>query len=232
MKNSFSTFSFAAALVVAAIAFTDNISYATPKPDSPVLASDTTEPTLIEKKSKGLDTTKFAPNVSLSDYETIYVTDAEVSFSDRWLRDHKTDTSENYREKIKTKYAKLLHEEVTAVLKEETKYEVVVGLPREAATEKTLIIAPKLIDLHIYGPDDGGPRDKKYVNTAGIATFILDISDAKTGQPLAYLRDRRETQEKLGPNNMERATQVSNYHDFKMQIRRWSKNAAKIILQN
>ncbi len=226
-----STLNFAITLVFTTAIAVPQYSEAIPKPASiePTAKATAFDTGLVKKKIRLFDNFKVASGKSLSNSNVIYIDTTEVTFSKYWLRDNKTSISNRYKDKIKETYGKLIVNELQKALAKTTKADVKILAENtsEGLGRNGLRIKPYLRKLNIYAPDDQGPMKKSYVNAAGIATLVLEVTDVQSNSPIAYFRDRRETRVKLGPNNMDRATRTSNYHDFKMLIKRWSQAAAE-----
>lgn len=227
------TLSFAAALIFVTGLSSTQHSDATPKPSSPAPEHRATfDSGMTKQKVRFFDDFKIANGASLAGRKIILIEPTEVTFSKTWLRQNKNSTSKRYQDNIKTTYGKLVTSELQKALLETSGANVQILTGKSVSSvEKPLRIKPYLHNLSIYAPDDHGPMKKSWVNAAGIATFKLEVTDSNTNLPIAYFRDRKETSEKLGPNNMDRANRATNYHDFKVLIRKWSKATAERFAQ-
>lgn len=200
------------ALIAIACATLSNAVVATPKTEANIIDTP-----MVEAASRFFDKVYLAEGANLDNYRKIYVEPGEVSFSEYWKREHRTDVSEEYQSRIREKYGALLQEQLKKAYSESEKYEVV-----ENRSGADLILKPVLENLNIFGPERSTGITKTFVYRAGNATFNLLMVDAGTGGAVAKFVDHRETREAPGMV-LERANQVTNYRDFRQLMKKWSR---------
>ncbi len=178
----------------------------------------------LEEVERGnFDNVYMPPDVQLKRFETVYLEDAEVTLSDYWLRERRTEYTERDLERIREDYGRLLVEAIREQLEEQT------GLQFTDEPEQAdVIFTPKLRNLNIYAPDFMTARHMEYyTREAGNATFDLVLREAGSGAVLAQFVDHRET---LGLHPLERTNRATNYRHFSRLFERWTNNLAKYLL--
>ena len=93
--------------------------------------------------------------------------------------------------------------------------------------QHTLTIIPNITDLFINGPETI-TTSTSYVFEAGRATLQLQLVDINQ-QTIAIIEDSDETTERSFLNRPERASRIRNYHDFRLLMRDWSNDFAKLL---
>lgn len=178
---------------------------------------------LVEVERGNFDQVYMPADVQLKRFDTVYLEDAEVTLSDYWLRDRRTEYTDRDLERIREDYGRLLVEAIREQLEERT------GLTFTDDPEKAdVIFSPKLRNLNIYAPDFMTARHKEYyTREAGNATFDLVLYEAGSGAVLAQFIDHRET---LGLHPLERTNRATNYRHFSRLFERWTNNLAKYLL--
>ena len=199
-------------LIAIACATLSNAVIATPKTEANIIDTP-----MVESSSRFFDKVYLAEGAKLGNYRKVYVEPGEVSFSDYWEREHRTDVSNEYKSRIREKYGALLQEQLKKAYSEAEKYEVV-----EDRSKADLILKPVLENLNIFGPERSTGSTKTFVYRAGNATFNLLIVDAGTGEAVAKFVDHRETREAPGMV-LERADRATNYRDFRQLMKKWSR---------
>lgn len=157
-------------------------------------------------------------------FETVFVESAEVTLSEYWLREHRGDYTDRDLERIHREYARLLEEALKKGLIEQTG--VTVTGDRE---EADMMLAPRLRDLNIYGPDLSVPGiTRHYTQDAGNATFDLVLRTPE-GEALAQFVDHREA-DGLMANRLEWTNRATNYRHFRQLMERWTRNLTQYLL--
>lgn len=184
----------------------------------------------IDKRT-GFDHVKILGGIDFSQYTHVIIHTPNVSFQKSWERDHRTDVSSRYKKMIKEDYAKLLiNELIKALTKEEKIIVVEANTTHDGASIQnphTLTIIPNITSLFINGPETI-TTSTSYVFEAGRATLQLQLMDANQ-QTLAIIEDRDDTKERSFLNRPERASRIRNYHDFRLLMRGWSNDFAKLL---
>lgn len=177
----------------------------------------------IAKNKSRFDHAQLIHDFALSQFDGVFIEAPSVEFQKNWQRDHRTSTSNHYKERIKKEYAQLLMTEISQALTDKA---VLAIKPNKEGT-KTLIIKPKIIDLYINGPETVYPS-KVFVTSAGWATLELQLINAQ-GVHIGTISDHGDTRD--SPSSYpKRATRASNYYDFKRLMRDWSVKFAKLML--
>lgn len=210
-----------AILAAACIALMTAPAYATPKPETAGDINNT--PVLIEIEQRTFDKLLQTENATLNNAKTVYIEAVPVTFDKRWIRNHRTDVTEKYKERTKERYGKLMHERLVHALEKDGTFTVV-----DKVEDADVVLAPEIDNLNILGPDDG--FKKTYVYTAGYAALDLDIYDAKTNTLVAEIYDRRETRN-ADLTGTQLATRVTNYRDFKHLMDRWAKRVTEHLVE-
>lgn len=163
------------------------------------------------------------PDIQLERFTRVYLEDAEVSLSDHWLRERRTEYNDRDLERIREDYGRLLGEAIREELEEQTGLEFT-----DEVENADVIFSPQLRELNIYAPDFMTARQQEhYTREAGNATFDLVLRDAGSGAVLAQFIDHRET---LGLHPLERTNRATNYRHFTRLFERWTNNLAKYLL--
>lgn len=176
---------------------------------------------LTEVRYKPFDKVFQSANVNFTQYKKVYIEDATASFSRYWISEHRRDVTRNYKEKTLQRYAKMLTSTLTEELAKVSNFVLV-----DSAENADLIIKPSLENLNIFAPDDS--FNKSLVFRAGVAELNIIMIDAKTQTVVANIIDSHQTRETTA-SQPQRATRLTNTHDFKRLMQRWSKNIAKYL---
>lgn len=207
-------------LIVIACTTLSNAVIATPKTEANIISTP-----MVETASRFFDKVYLAEGANLGNYRKVYVEPGEVSFSEYWKREHRTDVADGYQSTVREKYGALLQEQLKKAYSESEKYVVV-----ENRSEAELILKPALENLNIFGPERSTGITKTFVYRAGNATFNLLIIDAGTGDAVAKFVDHRETREAPG-RVLERANRATNYRDFQQLMKRWSRGVVEYVAE-
>ena len=182
-------------------------------------------------KRTGFDNAKILDGIDFSTYTHVVIHNPQVTFQKSWERDHRTDVSSRYKDMIKEDYAELLTNELISALTQEERIIVVdANTTNDKAfnpNQHTLTIIPSITDLYINGPETIA-TSTSYVFEAGRATLQLQLVDTNQ-QTIAIIEDSDETTERSFLNRPERASRIRNYHDFRLLMRGWSNDFAKLL---
>ncbi|WP_086931200.1 hypothetical protein [Agarilytica rhodophyticola] len=210
-------------LSLAFLAFISTSTYAMQAPQQEI-ASDNT---LNEVKSSFFDEFLLSEQVKLSGYTKVYIQQPSVEFDKRWLREHRTKVSRNYKKNITERYGKLLREQIQKAFEEQGNYTFVDQIP---TTDDVLIVSANISKLDIHGPDYNG-FVRQFVIRAGDATLDVTLS-SKDGKSLAKFKDHRQTFERGFLLRPELTTRGLNQRDFRLLMAKWSKNMVEHIAMN
>jgi len=139
----------------------------------------------------------------------VFVARPKITFSEKWIRKFKKDTSKNYRKKILSKYRHALNKELIRVIAHSRNFDIV-----DAKSSADIIFKPALSDIFIYAPDD--QIKKHYVLQSGVADFSMKVTSNK-GDVLAEYKDREKTRRTAKMSTLE-----SNLNDFTLLMSNWS----------
>ena len=148
--------------------------------------------TLVPVQIRGFDQASLRPGATLAAYDKILLDEITVSFSKNWrpndgVIDPWRRVTGADRERIVGDLAALARERFIKVLGSKGGYPVVAA-PEAGA----LHISARIEDLYINAPDVvGGGRSRSYVRSAGSMTLVAELRDARTGELIARVRDRR-----------------------------------------
>lgn len=148
---------------------------------------------LQKVKVKGIDLAYARPGASLAGYSKVIIDPVEVSFHKDWDPARtgsrmKLDAKE--RENIRSGVAKIVHEEFAKELGKGGAYQVVT----EAGPD-VLRLRANIADLYVNAPDTMTPgRTQVYTISAGEMTLVAELVDSESGQAIARVVDRRESQ--------------------------------------
>lgn len=190
------------------------------KPQTPILENAA----LSEKKSRFFDEFHIAQNAQLSGYQKVYVLDPLVAFDKDWIRDNRLQVSQNYQAKTAARYAVIFKQQLVKIFEKDERFTVV-----NEKSDDALIIAANINDLDIYGPDDR-PQIKQYVYRAGKGKLQVTLKTHQ-GKTLATFMDLRESRER-GIGKPVRATSSLNEREFRVLMKKWSRQLAKHIASN
>lgn len=179
---------------------------------------------LTEQKSSFFDEFFIAEHASLSQYTKILVLDSLVTFDKDWIKDNRLKVSSRYKDKTTARYSKLFKEQLTKIFVEDSRFTVV-----SEKAKDVLVIAANINNLNIYGPDDK-PQTKQYVYRAGEGRLQASLK-THVGRTLATFKDRRESIDR-GRQTPTRTNALLNERDFRILMRKWSKQLAKHIASN
>lgn len=179
------------------------------------------QPALERMPVPDFDEFYVASSVKLPLTKKIFIADAPVEFSERWLKDFNNMAGSHYQKMIIKKYGEALKETLTDALVD-TGWEVV-----ETAGENTLLLKPKLYELNIYAPN-GSSLKQVIVRNVGRAIVELDFQ-TPGGESFMKIVDLRATQDTIGSPIV--ANRTNNLRYFKLMMNEWSEDAVKYLDQ-
>lgn len=144
-------------------------------------------------KVKGIDLAYSRPGASLAGYNKIIIDPVEVSFRKDWdpsRTGSRMKVTAKDRENIRSGVAKIVQEEFAKELGKGGAYQVVT----EAGPD-VLRLRANIADLYVNAPDTMTPgRTQTYTISAGEMTLVAELVDSESGQAIARVVDRRESQ--------------------------------------
>lgn len=131
------------------------------------------------------------PDVDLSQYNRIYLTEPQISFTKHWLQTQNSIPNQTVRkedmERIKTELAALFVEVFRDELQNNGGYELVNGV-----AEDVLIVHPAIVDLDVFSPDvPGTAGSRSAIPSAGTMTLYMELMDSVTGDMLVKAIDNK-----------------------------------------
>lgn len=131
------------------------------------------------------------PDVDLSQYNRIYLTEPQISFTKHWLQTQNSIPNQTVRkadmERIKTELAALFMDVFREELQNSGGYVLVDGI-----AEDVLIVHPAIVDLDVFAPDTPGTRgSRSAIPSAGSMTLYMELMDSVTGDMLVKAIDNK-----------------------------------------
>jgi hypothetical protein len=131
------------------------------------------------------------PDVDLSQYNRIYLTEPQISFTKNWLQTQNSIPNQTVRkadmERIKTELAALFMEVFRDELQNNGGYVLVNGI-----AEDVLIVHPAIVDLDVFAPDTPGTAgSRSAIPSAGSMTLYMELMDSVTGDMLVKAIDNK-----------------------------------------
>jgi beta-galactosidase GanA len=174
----------------------------------------------LEKiKVKGIDLAYSRPGASLAGYNKLIIDPVEVAFRKDWDPNRtgsrmKLDAKE--REDIRTGVAQVVQEEFAKEIGKGGTYQVVT----EAGPD-VLRLRANIADLYVNAPDTmTAGRTRTYTVSAGEMTLVGDLVDSESGQVIARVVDRRESQ---GTGMMTLTNSVVNRQEASIIAASWAR---------
>jgi hypothetical protein len=170
-------------------------------------------------KVKGIDLAYSRPGASLAGYTKMIIDPVEVSFRKDWDPNRtgsraKLDAKE--REDIRNGVAKIVREEFTKEIGKGGAYQVVT----EAGPD-VLRLRANIADLYVNAPDTMSTgRTRTYTVSAGEMTLVAELVDSESGQVIARVIDRRESQ---GTGMMQLTNSVVNRQEASIIASSWAR---------
>ena len=131
------------------------------------------------------------PDVDLSQYNRIYLTEPQIAFTKNWLRTQNSIPNQHVTnddmQRIKTELADLFIEVFKLELQNNGGYVLVDGI-----AEDVLIVHPAIVDLDVISPDTPGTRGQRSViASVGSMSLYMELIDSVTGDKLVKAIDNK-----------------------------------------
>ena len=131
------------------------------------------------------------PDVDLSQYDRIYLTEPQISFTKNWLHTQNSIPNQTVRkedmERIKIELSALFMEVFRDELQNNGGYVLVDGI-----AEDVLIVRPAIVDLDVFAPDTPGTAGtRSAIPSAGSMTLYMELMDSVTGDMLVKAIDNK-----------------------------------------
>ena len=144
-------------------------------------------------KVKGIDLAYARPGASLAGYNKLIIDPVEVAFRKDW-----DPTRTGSRAKLDAKERESIRSGVATIVQEEFAKEIGKGGTYQVVTEAgpdVLRLRASIADLYVNAPDTMSPgRSRTYTVSAGEMTLVAELVDSESGQVIARVVDRRESQ--------------------------------------
>lgn len=181
---------------------------------------------VLAKEKDSADYVYVLPDIDLSVYSKVLLTEPTISFRRNW----KTDKNRSLNsERLSDKDVLKLLETGKKLAKEAFTEQLEKGpmqLVSQASSE-VLEIRISITELDIHAPDPNrtaGAWSRIYSEAAGDATLIVELFDSVTGQILVRAVDKRSD---IGDEfGWRERTHHSNVRDAKQALRSWAKSLA------
>jgi len=141
------------------------------------------------------------PDVDLSQYSRIYLTEPRIAFTKNWLKaqnriPNQTVTKEDMQ-RVKTELATLFMEIFRVELQNNGGYVLA-----DSIAEDVLIVHPAIIDLDVFSPDNPGIADARGTTpSAGAITLYIELIDSVTGDMLVKAIDNKYDRTRIQARN-------------------------------
>ena len=173
----------------------------------PASAQNTTEEGLVRVENTRFDAVFVRPGFSLANFDSVLLSPVSISY--------KSSRPEN---ELNEKQLELMQhyftEELESVFGEGGLYTIV-----DTANAGTMSIHARIVDLEIDVPTDQPDihRNAVFVASSGRMTLEADVFDAKTGDLLVRVADRRQARDRW-----HKATRVSEWSEVRAAFRYWA----------
>lgn len=174
----------------------------------------------LEKiKVKGIDLAYSRPGASLAGYNKLIIDPVEVAFRKDW-----DPTRTGSRAKLDAKERESIRSGVATIVQEEFAKEIGKGGTYQVVTDAgpdVLRLRASIADLYVNAPDTMSPgRSRTYTVSAGEMTLVAELVDSESGQVIARVVDRRESQ---GTGMMTLTNSVVNRQEASIIASSWAR---------
>ena len=170
-------------------------------------------------KVKGIDLAYSRPGASLAGYNKLIIDPVEVAFRKDW-----DPTRTGSRAKLDAKERESIRSGVATIVQEEFAKEIGKGGTYQVVTEAgpdVLRLRASIADLYVNAPDTMSPgRSRTYTVSAGEMTLVAELVDSESGQVIARVVDRRESQ---GTGMMTLTNSVVNRQEASIIASSWAR---------
>lgn len=131
------------------------------------------------------------PDVDLSQYNRIYLTEPQIAFRKNWLQTQNSIPNQTVRKedmlRIRTELAELFMEVFREELQNNGGYVLV-----DSVAEDVLIVHPAIVDLDVFAPDvPGTASTRSAIPSAGTMTLYVELIDSVSGDMLVKAIDNK-----------------------------------------
>jgi len=161
-----------------------------------IMAADGTPPEVTVDGLHLVKDTKMAlvyakPDVDLSQYNRIYLTEPQIAFRKDWIKTQNRIPNQRVTnddmQRIKTDLAALFMEVFRQELQNNGGYVLVDGI-----ADDVLIVHPAISDLDVFAPDTPGTAGtRSAIPSAGTMTLYMELFDSVTGDLIVKAMDNK-----------------------------------------
>lgn len=174
---------------------------------------------------KGLDLAYAKPGATLAAYKRVQLDPVDVQFDKSWdpvRTGSRIKLSSDEKERIRAGVAKLVQDEFAKALQKNSTYQIASETGADVLRVKVMIV-----NLYLNAPDAGSVgRSKTYVRSAGEMTLMAELNDSASGQLLARVADRRESN---GAGRMQLADSMYNADEAQKIAAAWASTLRKAL---
>lgn len=183
----------------------------------------------LEKGKSGFRETWVNPNTDFSQYKNLYLWEAEFQYRDVGPARRTRSTLMNTRqrefgisEEGRRKFEEIVSEVFVDEINKGKKFTVV-----EEIGPDTLIMRGAVLDIISRVPPQTIGRSEVYLASIGEATLVLELIDAKDGEVVAVVAERRAMQSGMG--SIDQFSMPTSRATVLGEVRRWARRAATTL---
>ena len=178
----------------------------------------------LEKGKSGFKETWVAPDADFSQYNKLYLWEAEFQYRDVGPARRTRSTMMNTRQREfgisdadRAKFEEVVAEVFIKEIQRAKNFEI-----SDEIGPNTLIMRGAVLDIISRAPPEFVGANEVYLSNVGEATLVLELIDAESGEPVAVVAERRAFQ---SGGSIDMAMPTSNVTII-AEVRRWSRRAA------
>ena len=180
----------------------------------------------LEKGKSGFKELWFNPATDWTQYDKIYLWEAEFQYRDVGPARRTRSTMMNTRQREfgildsdRQRFEEAVSESFIKELQQAKNFTIA-----DEIGPNTLIMRGAALDVISKVPPETVGRSEVYVSNMGEATLVLELIDASNGEVVAVVAERRAIQSGMG--RIDDFTMPANRTTVFAEVRRWSKRAA------
>jgi len=196
--------------------------------DKPPAAEALSHDGLVKLKTRVADQVYARPGASVAGYTQVLMGPVDVAFAKDW--DPKRTgsgfrISNAEREEIRRGVATIVREEFVKALQAKDGYQLV-----EAVAPGALLLKVSILDLYVNAPDEASASmTRTYVTSAGEMTLVLEALDSETGQVLARVVDRQESDLRGRQGMLSWSNRITNAREAELIAAGWARQLRKSL---
>lgn len=180
----------------------------------------------LEKGKSGFRETWVAPDADFSQYDKLFLWQAEFQFRDVGPARRTRSTMMNTRQREfgindadRAKFEEIVSDAFVKEIQKAKNFKLV-----DKLGPRTLIMRGAVLDIISQVPPDMVGRSEIYLSSIGEATLVMELIDGQTGAVVAVVAERRALQPPGGSLSM--MSMPTNNATIVGDIKRWSRSAA------